>query len=150
MWSDLNFAKAEGINLCAETCACALTLQSRLNVTVSGFVPDVIFSVDFAVNGAVAIGGATAWQTLARVRLSISAPLRGNNHRQIPGSFSLSRPHHPLEYRPFHTRYLQLRSFLVAPRAWLRAVLVVSSLRQDAGHSTIPLSGVYRVVLDIR
>ena len=116
---------------------------------MSGFVPDVIFSVNFAVNGAVVIDGATAWQTLACARLSMSAPLRGSNRCQIPGSFSLSRLHHPLEYQPFHTKYLQSRSFLV-PRTWLRAVLIVSSLWKDAGHSTIPLSGVHRVVLDIR
>ena len=65
MRSALNSAKvksirAESINLCAETCAWALTLASRPNVTISVFIPDIIFSVDFAVNEAVAIGGVTS------------------------------------------------------------------------------------------
>jgi hypothetical protein len=39
---------------------CSLTLTNRLNATVFGFAPDVIFSVDSAAKKAVAISGVTA------------------------------------------------------------------------------------------
>ena len=45
---------------CAEGCACSLTLTNRLNATVFGFAPEVIFSVDSAAKRAVAISGVTA------------------------------------------------------------------------------------------
>ena len=41
-------------------CLCLLTLSNRLNATVFGFAPDVIFSVDSAAKRAVAISGVTA------------------------------------------------------------------------------------------
>ena len=43
-----------------EGCLCLLTLSNRLNATVFGFAPDVIFSVDSAAKRAVAISGVTA------------------------------------------------------------------------------------------
>ena len=46
--------------LCATNCARSLTLTNRLNATVFGFAPDVIFSVDSAAKRAVAISGVTA------------------------------------------------------------------------------------------
>ena len=44
-------------DLCAESFASLLTSANRLNATVSGFAPDVIFSVDSAAKRAVAISG---------------------------------------------------------------------------------------------
>jgi len=44
----------------AKGCARLLTLTNRLNATVFGFAPDVIFSVDSAAKRAVAISGVTA------------------------------------------------------------------------------------------
>ena len=43
-----------------EGCAHLLTITNRLNATVFGFAPDVIFSVDSAAKRAVAISGVTA------------------------------------------------------------------------------------------
>jgi len=47
-------------DLCAEGYAFSLTLTDRLNATVFGFAPDLIFSVDSAAKKAVAISGVTA------------------------------------------------------------------------------------------
>ena len=47
-------------DLCAEGCANLLTSTNRLNATVFGFAPDVIFSVDSAAKKAVAISGVSA------------------------------------------------------------------------------------------
>ena len=47
-------------SLYAEGCVPLLTLMNRLNATVFGFAPDVIFSVDSAAKRAVAISGVTA------------------------------------------------------------------------------------------
>ena len=44
----------------AEGYASLLTMTNRLNATVFGFAPDVIFSVDSAAKRAVAISGVTA------------------------------------------------------------------------------------------
>ena len=45
---------------CVEGSASLLTSTSRLNATVFGFAPDVIFSVDSAAKRAVAISGVSA------------------------------------------------------------------------------------------
>ena len=43
-------------SLCAGTCARPLTLMSRPDATVFGFVPDVILNVDSTANSAFVIG----------------------------------------------------------------------------------------------
>ena len=53
-------------NSCTKICACILTLTSRPNVTMSCFIPDVVFSVDLASNRPAATDGVTAglWPVL--------------------------------------------------------------------------------------
>ena len=166
-------------DLCAEGYACPLTLTDRLNATVFGFAPDLIFSVDSAAKKAVAISGVTAgiglvldfwYQFLYNGATAAKFKVRSHSRvLVIPFNTNLFQLHKVQALDTFGTYFffclccrlptfsmlissiaLLAFMFFVSFQVWPQAVLVISFLAGVLVTLQYLLFGVHRIALGIR
>jgi len=166
-------------DLCAEDCACSLTLTNRLNATVFGFAPDLIFSVNSAAKKAVAISGVTAgiglvldfwYQFLYNGATAAKFQVRSHSRALvIPFNTDLFQSHKVQALDTFGTYFffclccrlpiffmlissiaLLAFMFFVSFRVWPQAVLIISFLAGILVTLQYLLFGAHRIALGIR